>query len=231
MIAAVAEPATVIPPPGDNADDGIEFRLHAFAGPAVNVDIIGNSISGNGEDGIQIIDYPEVSGYVLRIDRNLFTANFSASGNSAAIGFMPNGDTIESLVGAPVPERVHVSNNTFIGEQNGIVGGANVVALNNIFTGIQGKALRRVGGSSIASYSLFWNNGVDDEDSVIDAAHMLHADPALDGAGGLTAGSPARDAGTALFQRGGQTVLNIPSTSYSGAAPDLGWVEFGATSQ
>jgi parallel beta helix pectate lyase-like protein/K319-like protein len=213
----------------NNGDDGIEFRLLSFSGPEVIVDMTGNTITGNGEDGIQIIDYPEVSAYVMRIDRNIFAANFDASGNSAAIGLMPNGETVESLVGAAVPERVYVTNNTFIGEKNGLVGGANVIALNNVFVGTQGKALRRVGGNSIASYSMFWNNLVDYETSVIDAPHMLQMDPALGPSGELTAGSPAIDSGTASFQWMGETVLNLSPSEYVGSAPDMGADEFGSS--
>src|SRR5262249_45106846 len=42
----------------NNRDDGIEFRLFAFAGAAVEPIFERNQITGNGEDGIQFIDYP-----------------------------------------------------------------------------------------------------------------------------------------------------------------------------
>lgn len=82
----------------DNADDGIEYRLYAYTGAMRQVDIIGNRITGNGEDGVQIIDYPGAANYIIRIERNLFRSNFDASGLSAAIAFMPDGLTGKSVV-------------------------------------------------------------------------------------------------------------------------------------
>ena len=210
----------------NNGDDGIEYRLYAFSGPGVTTDITGNLITGNGEDGIQIIDYPDVSAYVLNVTRNVLSANFDATGNSAAIGIMPNGDTIEALVGAPMAERLYVIHNTFINEKYGLVGGANTIALNNIFVGTQGSAIRHLTGNSIASYAMFWNNGIDYETSVVDAPHLLQANPALNADGTLGIGSPAIDAGAAFFQWQGQTVLNEPPGAYLGNAPDLGAGEF-----
>ena len=212
----------------DNRDDGIEYRLYAYTGPTKQVDIVGNLIRGNGEDGIQLIDYPAVSNIVVRIERNLLTGNFDASGQSAGVGCMPGGETVESLVGAPMVERVYLLNNTFVNEKNGMVGGANVIALNNIFKGTLGSALRRVGGNSIASYNLFWGNLVDHEQSVVDLSHTLSVDPQLDPDGALTSSSPAINAGTALFQWQGATVQNLPPGAYFGTAPDLGAFEYTA---
>jgi parallel beta helix pectate lyase-like protein/K319-like protein len=209
----------------DNLDDGIEYRLHSHTGVMKHIDIIGNRITGNGEDGVQIIDYPTVANYVIRIERNLFRANFDGSGLSAAIGCMSEGETIETLEGAAVAERIHVTHNTFIGEKNGVVGGANLIALNNIFASTQGAALRRVRGGSIASYNLFWANGANHAESNIDGSHQLLVSPQMDGAGRLTPPSRAIDAGTAFFQWQGQTVLNLPSSAYNGPAPDLGAFE------
>jgi len=212
----------------NNGDDGIEYRIYDFAGGSATTTVTGNHISGNGEDGIQFIDYPGASAYVLRVDRNIFSANFDAFGSSAAIGCTPNGDTIENLVGAPMAERLYVTHNTFIGEHYGLVGGANVIALDNLFVGTQGSAVRHVSGSSIVSYAMFWNNGIDDETSVVDAPPLLHANPALNPDGTLSAGSPAINAGTAFYQWNGETVHSEPPGSYQGSAPDLGAVEYGS---
>ncbi len=209
----------------DNADDGIEYRLYAYTGALRQVTIVGNRISGNGEDGIQIIDYPGAASYVIRIERNVFRSNFDASGLSAAIAIMPDGETIETLVGAPAVERIVVLNNTFISERNGIVGGANLIALNNLFTGITGTAIRRVGGNSVAAYSLFWGNGLDHEESVVDLPGNRSAAPQLDASGRPAPGSPAVDGGTAFYSWRGETVLAMPPTGYTGAAPDLGAFE------
>jgi Right handed beta helix region/Secretion system C-terminal sorting domain len=205
----------------DNHQDGVEFRLFAYNGPRTNVDLIGNRITGNGSDGIQLIDYPEVTDRVIRIERNVFSGNADAS-----VGCLSDGRTIEDFSGAPIAERVFLIHNTFAGERYGMVGGANVVALNNIFVGTQASALRRVGGNSIASYSLFWNNGTDHEDSNIDLPHTVYANPWLDAAYAPTAGSPAVDAGTAFYQWQGEAVLDVPPASYVGSAPDMGFIEF-----
>ena len=42
----------------DNDDDGIEIRLQPYRGKQLQLAIRDNIITGNGEDGIQIIDYP-----------------------------------------------------------------------------------------------------------------------------------------------------------------------------
>ena len=205
----------------DNHQDGVEFRLYAYSGPLTHIDFLRNRFTGNGGDGIQLIDYPDVSNRIIRIEHNYFSGTGDAS-----VGCMPDGQTGETFVGAPIAERVYVIHNTFSGERYGFVGGANVIALNNVFTGVQVSALRRVGGSSITSYSLFWNNGIDHEESNVDLPHLLHADPLLSASGTPTSGSPAIDAGTAFFQWQGETVLDLPSTAYQGAAPDMGAFEF-----
>jgi len=209
----------------DNRDDGIEFRLHAYSGPERRIEIIGNRITGNGEDGVQLIDYPGEGNYFLRIERNLFRSNYDARGASAAIGLMPNTETIESLAGAPISERIHVFHNTFMEERNGIVGGANIVALNNLFTDITGTALLRVGGASIASYNLMWNCGTAVAESNVDAAHTWFLPPALGLDGELTATSPAIDAGTLSFDWQQVRVFDAAPGSYTGSAPDLGAFE------
>lgn len=206
----------------DNGDDGIEYRLMSWQGPMRTVTITGNRITGNGEDGVQLIDYSSVDHYVVRIERNLFRANFDASGSSAAIGCMSNGNTVENLSGAQMPERVYVLHNTFIGEKNGLVGGANTIALNNLFTGIEGRAVKRVGGNSITAWSIFWTNGVHYETSVLDSATLRVVDPKVDSTGTLTAGSPAIGAGTRYYSWKGETVLNDPP----GTSTDLGAYPF-----
>jgi PKD repeat protein len=205
----------------DNDDDGIEFRLRSGS-PPVTLDFIGNLITGNKEDGIQFIDYSDVSARVLRVERNVFSKTAMA-----AIGCLADGNTIEDYSGAPMAERMYVINNTFSGDNYGLVGGANAIVLNNIFTGAHATALRRVGGNSIASYNLFWNNGTHYEESTVDLAHTLVADPLVNPDWTLAPGSPAIDAGTAFFQWQGETVLNLPPGSYAGSAPDLGAFEYG----
>jgi hypothetical protein len=208
----------------NNRDDGIEFRLHAYTGAVRQVDIVRNRITGNGEDGVQLIDYPGTHSYVVRIERNLFQSNFDAGGVSAAIGCMPDGESIETLTGAPMAERVYVIRNTFVGEQNGVVGGANAIVLDNLFSGTAGTSLLRVAGGSIAAYNLLWG-GTPHAESNVDLPHTLVAPPLLDPAGVPTPASPAIDAGAAFYQSQGLIVLNLPPSSYAGSAPDLGAFE------
>jgi hypothetical protein len=207
----------------DNHQDGVEFRLYAYSGPVVQVDFLRNQFLDNGGDGIQLIDYPDASSRVIRMERNLFRGSLDA-----AVGCMPDGQTSETFVGAPMAERLYLIHNTFQGDRYGFVGGANVIAVNNLFTGIPASALRRVGGGSITSYALFWNNGIHHEDSNLDLPRILYADPRLAADGTLTAGSAAIDAGTAFFQWNGETVLDLPASAYQGAAPDLGAFESGS---
>jgi hypothetical protein len=204
----------------DNGDDGVEIRLDEHNGPMLNIDICENLISGNQEDGIQLIDYPDLSDRIFQIQRNVLINNAMA-----AIGFMAGGNTVEDFSGAPMPERVYLINNTFVGNRYGVAGGANIIILNNIFVDTENIALRKVTGDSIASYNLFWNNGIDHEGSNIDLANTLFADPLLDSDYSLTASSPAIDAGTASFEWQDEVVLDIPENLYLGPAPDMGAYE------
>src|SRR3990172_47784 len=203
----------------DNDDDGLEFRMYPHTGPLLITEISGNVITGNREDGIQFIDYSDSSSRLLRVERNLFRDNAKVGVSVIAAG--PT-DTSEDYGGPAMPEHLFVFNNTFVGEHYGIVGGANAVVLNNIFTGTEVSALRRVGVNSIASHNLFWNGAGVFEESNVDLTTSLLVDPLLAADHTLLAGSPAIDAGTASFQWQGQTVLDMQPASYLGSAPDMG---------
>lgn len=204
----------------NNRDDGIEIRLHAYAGPTLNIIIRGNTISGNGEDGIQLIDYPDVSDRVFLIERNLIAGNAMAG-----LGLMDNGETKEDFRAASIPERIHLFNNTFSGNPHAVTGGDNLIALNNLFVHSVDIALKDVDAGSIAAYNLLWNNGTHNHGSNIDLNSTLFNDPLLDIHYQLQPGSPAVDTGTAHFEWNGETVLEMPAPAYAGAAPDLGWSE------
>jgi PKD repeat protein len=208
-----------------NSDDGIEFRMYPYSGPTLTTTVTGNRFIDNGSDGIQLIDSPDSSHREVRIERNLFSGN-----QKATIGCMGDQQTQEDYSGSPLAEHVVFANNTCVGNFYGICGGANSVVVNNIFEGTTNSALRRIGGNSICAYNLLWNNGLNYESSNLDLPHTLTADPRLDANFKLTTGSPAINAGVAFFQWRGQTILNLPSTAYSGSAPDLGVYEFGGTS-
>ena len=201
----------------NNGDDGIEVRLHAYSGATLNIIIRNNIISGNDEDGIQLIDYSDVSDRVFLIERNLIEGNAMVG-----LGLMDDGDTVEDFRAASIPERIHLFNNTFVDNPYGVTGGDNLIALNNLFVNSTNIALKEVDGDSIAAYNLFWNNGTDNQGSNVDNGTTLSADPLLDSEYHLQQGSPAIDAGTAYFEWGGETVLDLPSSAYSGSAPDLG---------
>jgi hypothetical protein len=207
-----------------NEGDGVEFRMYPYVGPNLEVSFVGNRFLGNDTDGIQLIDSDGASSRVVRIERNVFHGNGAAS-----IGCLPNEQTNEDFSGAPLAERVYVTNNTFSGDRYGVVGGANSIVLNNIFTGITASALRRVGGSSSSAHNLFWSNGTNFEESVVDQPRSLFANPLLNTDYTLPPGSPAIDAGTASYQWNGETVLNMSSASYAGSAPDLGAFESGSS--
>lgn len=204
----------------NNGDDGIEIRLHPYKGPMLDIIVSGNEISGNGEDGIQIIDYPKMSDRTIKIERNIIVNN-----EMAAIGFMGDGNTKEDFSGAPIPEQVLIFNNTLIDNDYGIVGGANVVALNNIISGTTFSAVRNVVDDSIVSYSVFWNNGVNYENSNINLDNIIFLDPFIEADYFLPTGSPAIDAGTAIFDWKGERVLDISQELFLGVAPDIGAFE------
>lgn len=208
----------------ENKEDGVEYRLHAYHGPTQTIEFIGNRIRGNRSDGIQLIDYPDVSNRVVRIEGNLFSGN-----RDAGVGCLPDGRTIEDFGGAALAERVLLIGNTFTGERNGLIGGDNVVMVNNIFTGIRESALRRVKGASVASSNLFWRNGRDLDECAFEPAGTLRADPKLDDAGRPGTGSAAIDAGLSVFAWRGDTLVRIPPAAIVGRAPDLGSIEAGRT--
>jgi len=203
-----------------SGDDGIEVRLHAYSGPTLNIIIRNNIITGSEEDGIQLIDYPDVSDRVFLIERNLIMGSAMVG-----LGLMDNGDTVEDFRAASIPERINLFNNTFVDNLYSVTGGDNLIALNNLFVNSTDIALKAVDGDSIAAYNLFWANGTDNQGSNVHNGTTLFTDPLLDSDYHLQPGSPAIDAGTAYFEWQGETVLDLPSTAYSGTAPDLGMYE------
>lgn len=205
----------------NNDDDGIEIRLQPYAGPLLTTVIRRNVLQGNGEDGIQFIDYDSWTPRRFIIERNLIVDNVMAG-----IGLMGNGVTRETYQGASILERILVINNTFVGNDYGVSGGDSLVAVNNLFVGHSGLAMKNVDGTSAAAYNLFWNNGTDIDSSNVDSTATLFVDPLLTPELGLASGSPAIDAGARLFVWQGDTVLNLSSMNYGGSAPDLGAIEF-----
>jgi hypothetical protein len=205
----------------DNRDDGIEVRLHRYTGPVLEIVIRRNLFLRNGEDGIQLIDYPGRSDRVFRIERNVI-----AHSAMAGLGCMADGNTRENYAGAELIERVHVLNNTIVGGQYGLTGGDNFVLLNNVITGVAKTAVKRVHGDSAAGRNLLWRNGTDFEDCDVKQDGFLRADPRLDADFRPHAEGPCLDAGQAEFAFNGET-LTLPGESFAGRAPDLGAREHG----
>ena len=195
-------------------NDGIEIRLHSFTGPALEIFIHGNVISGATEDGIQLIDYAGASNRVFKIEGNVFANN-----GKAGLGCMADGNSTENFAGAPLVEQVRVIGNTFSGNPHGLTGGDNMLVMNNIFVGAAQIGVKRVAGSSQVTYNDFWSNGTDYTGSNVDVGTTVVQNPLLDANHDLQAGSPCIDAGAASIVWNGITVRTPP---YFGDAPDLG---------
>lgn len=206
---------------GPSHQDGIEIRLQDdTVTPTAVLTIRGNDISASGQDAIQIIDYSTLTNRRFVIERNLLHHN-----GAAAIGLLDNQETIEDYRAASILERIHVFHNTIVGNNHGISGGDNLVAVGNIFQG-NAKALHGVDGGSIVAESILWGNTIDADTTNLDMATTIFADPGLTAIYTLPPGSPAIDAGVATFNFQGEQVLSQPPSAYAGAAPDLGWKEF-----
>ena len=212
----------------NNGDDGIEIRLHDYVGPELKIVIRDNEISNNGEDGIQFIDYDNLSSRVFHIERNQILNN-AFSG----VGMMCCTDTKEDFQGADILEPIFILNNTFIGNNYGITGGNNVVALNNLFTDTDNTALKRVDGQSIAAFNLLFGNSQNYISTNIDLNSTLFEDPLVDSNHEITSSSPAIDSGTSFFEHNGNVALNLSPANFSGIDPDIGHLEVdsGATNQ
>lgn len=139
-----------------NKDDGIEIRLHPYNGPLLTYTIRSNIIADNREDGIQLIDYNDVSNRVFYIENNII-----AGTTMAAVGCMSNGNTVENYEAASIPEPVNIINNTFFNNNYGITGGDNMILKNNIFANTTETAIKQVDGQSLITYNNFWQNKVD----------------------------------------------------------------------
>lgn len=206
----------------NNEDDGIEIRLHPYSGPLRRAIIRGNLIQGNGEDGIQFIDYPEPSNREFVIERNVI-----ADSAMAGIGCMSGTNTRENYEAADIDEYVLVINNTLSGNYYGITGGNCFIVLNNIIVNTEEAALKNVDYNSVVSHILFWGNGRDNAGSNLTGVGVVHADPRLDERFRLAPGSPCIDAGIARFQREDTRGYASEAGAYAGKAPDLGAFEAG----
>ncbi len=203
-------------------DDGIEIRLHKYSGKLLNIVIRRNQIIGSGEDGIQIIDYPDKSDRIIRIERNLI-----ANTKMAAVGCMANGNTGENYEAADIPERIEFFNNTLVDNHYGITGGDSLLAFNNVIVGTEKIALKEVDGNSLLAFNLLWDNGIDQQGSNLEKSSTIRKNPQLAKDYHLSKGSPCVDAGSSLYKRGEKVLLKLPDETFRGRAPDLGAFERG----
>ena len=204
----------------NTGDDGIEIRLHKYSGRTLNIVIRRNQIIGSGEDGIQIIDYPDMSNRIIRIERNVIVQT-----KMAAIGCMADGKTGENYEAADIPERIEVINNTLLHNHYGITGGDSLLAMNNVIVGTKKIALKQVDGNSVLAFNLLWDNEVDNAGSNVEEKSTIRIDPKLGSGHRPEKSSPCVDAGTSLFMQGDAVLLKLPRASYIGSAPDLGAFE------
>jgi len=206
----------------NNGDDGIEIRLHNndFGGASVEHVIARNRITGNGEDGIQLIDYDQLTARSFRIERNVIASNADAG-----LGMMCNGNSIENFEGCPIPEPVRLAHNTFLGNNHGLSGGVNTIGVGNLFVGSTLLGVKNVTGGSLLAHSLFHANGTNAASSNLDLPTTLFADPLLSPSQRPQAGSPAIDAGVAFYMHQGEVIVDLDPSEYDGSAPDLGALE------
>ena len=117
--------------------------MQSYTGTTLNIEIKNNIISGNEQDGIQLIDYPGLSDRIFIIENNLIVDNLMAG-----LGCMADGNTTEDYSGAPIPEPIYLINNTFSGNNHGITGGVNHFAFNNIVVNCVATAMKNVNGNA-----------------------------------------------------------------------------------
>jgi hypothetical protein len=210
-----------------NRGDGVEYRLRNRPSAVGTVVFRANDVSANRHDGIQIIDQDTTAPTATKVvlDRNVLATN-----GQAAIGLLDAGESNEDYRAASLLERMVVTNNTVVANAYGITGGDNMTVANNVFANNTNTALKRVDGASLATYNLFWANGLASDGSNVDGAHNVNANPLLDSTYHLQSGSPAIDAGiAALTLANGEEVVDIPPAQYNGSAPDLGRYETGGS--
>ena len=209
----------------ENYDDGIEVRLQDdddFAGASAAHVVLRNRFVRNGRDGLQLVSYDTASETArsFRVERNLFLEN-----GYAGLGMMCNAVSLESFEGCPMPERVVLLHNSFVGNDHGLTGGADLIGVNNLFAAHANLGVKNVVSPSLLAHTAFHDNGTDHTGSNVDAASMLLADPLLTPEQTLGDGSPAVDAGAAVFVFGDETILDVGPCDFRGAAPDLGAFE------
>jgi hypothetical protein len=208
----------------DNQGDGVEARMTNVTAPQRAVVIRGNEFTGNRQDGLQVIDQDTISPAAQSASLFTIERNVIADNGEAGLGLLDGGVTSEDYRGASLNERILVLHNVFARNNHGIVGGDNLVAVNNVLTRQTGPALKNVDGGSVTAYNHFFANGAANVSSNIDAATAFTGDPLLDASWAPQPGSPVVDAGTTqVTLSGGEVAAQV--SDYLGSAPDIGVVE------
>jgi len=207
-------------------DDGMEIRLFPQDNVSYLYDIHDNLWSGCQEDGIQLIDYDDnnASGRTFDIYRNIFVSNADVG-----LGTTAHANTIEDFSGSAMAERINLHNNYFYSNNYHVTGGDNMIILNNIFEVALTKAVYRAKTNSITDYNLFFNNAMDENDTLIGAHNIYGTDPLRNSDFTLQQVSPAIDAGVQSYTHNAEVVLQIPTSEYTGLNPDMGRYEYGLT--
>jgi hypothetical protein len=214
--------------------DGIEIRQQNVSlSSRISLWIRNNRIEGSGEDGVQIMDYQNFTNRHYVIERNLIL-----NSGTAGVGLNFNENTSQNYTPGPMPEPVYIVNNTFADNGAGVLGGANAVIINNIFSGSQTFDFKDVSGRSVIKHNLFETAPKLTGSNNLDNATAYTGNPLLSSAYIPNAGSAAINKGIATYQHtypgvGGasvtDTVINLTAGQYQGSAPDLGWKEAGST--
>ena len=208
----------------NNTGEGVETRVTNITAP------FARSSSGQpdptSQDGLQIIDddavttNPSGSATLFTIDRNIIAGNAQAG-----LGLMDGGTTSEDYRAASLVERITVTNNTFDGNNHGITGGNNLVAVNNIFMRHPNIALKNVDGASRVAYNHFYGNGTNSTGSNVDPATSYVGDPKLDAATRPCPGARGRRRHRDVPLPSGEEAVSV--SGFVGAAPDIGAIESG----
>lgn len=213
--------------------DGIEIRQQNDSIPSrVTLTFRNNHVEGSGEDGLQIMDYNNFSNRHYVLERNLFIGS-----GKAGIGIMVGDVTNQNYSAAAMPEPLYAINNTFVNNDAGISGGANLIAINNIFSGNLVFDLKNVNGNSQIMNSLFAVAPKLQGTNNLETATTKTGNPLFDSSFIPQTGSPAINGGKTSYnhsyiyssQTVTDTVMNLTADQYSGSAPDIGAKESGIT--
>ena len=204
-----------------NRADGVEIQLQNYTGTTINYIIRRNIIHNNLHDGIQLVENPGISNRSFLIEHNLIYKN-----GTAGIGMMAWGNLFEKYEIAAIKDPVQIFNNTIASNSYGVVGGDNVLTINNIIIDHKTVGMRHVYGNSMAAYNLMSGNPYDFDYCKYDSKTTFHDAPDLDDNFRYRGSGPGVNQATDLFVWKGRTVLQIPQNQYSGIAPDMGAYEY-----